>query len=177
MLLLFIFNVAVAQKKLHPYIAIHATGNSDMNYIGPSFSAGADFQLKKQLLLTGYIHYFKDRFEKMHSNAGHLKGHYNSLTAAFLAQYRINKKTQRYFFGALGFAWQRIDEDYTSFYYRFNDKRRFITPAMRFGYAVPASQHHLAIEINATGPNTYTRAPFEIQETLTLLSLGTRFIF
>lgn len=156
---------------------MYATGNASMDYIGPSFSAGGDYHLRKRLLLTGYVHYFKKQRKEMSQDIGLQTGHFEAVTVAGLMQYRFSRKERSYLFGAIGLALQHITEDYADIYYQFNDKRLFVTPALRVGYSVPAFNHRLAIEINATGPHSYAMDLYQTQEILTLLSLGLRFAF
>ncbi|GAA4384456.1 hypothetical protein [Hymenobacter koreensis] len=181
LLLLSVFLLPVtasAQHKLRPYAGLHASGDAQMYYLGPSGQIGADYRINHSFGLTTYIHYFRRRIDRTEANNGFEKGRFDCLTGAVLAQVHLGQKPERGLFVGAGIAAQRwedkFESDWTSGWHTI---RRNVLPAIRFGYAFPVGQHHLTAELNATGPYQERTAQGSYTELITQLSIGTRFVW
>ena len=164
----------------HPYAGIHISGDAEMFYIGPSFQAGVDYQLKKRIVLSGYLHYFTKRVNTIEYGGIFRNGKFKTFTGALLFQGNISKSLTKSFFLAAGIALQRWRDKYNSSYDSWDDKRTTLIPAFRLGYFFPMDQHKLTIELNGTGPYGYSYSndisAGSVLEILTQISLGMRFI-
>ena len=164
----------------HPYAGIHITGDAEMFYIGPSFQAGVDYQLKKRMVLSGYIHFFARKIENVEYGGFLEKGKFKTLTGALLIQANTSKSLSKSFFLAAGAALQRWRDKYTTNYGSWDDKRTTLIPAFRIGYFFPIDKHKMTVELNGTVPYFYSYtndiSSGRVTEILTQLSLGVRFI-
>ena len=160
----------------HPFIGIHVSADAEMFYIGPSFQIGTDFQLKKRIILTSYFHYFSKKINNNYNNSFSEKGNFKTVTGAVLCQMSTSNRLNRSFFIAGGIAIQSWRDNYTSGNTIWDKKRITILPAIRLGYFFPAGWHKLTVELNWTGPYSYTDGTTDAIEIATQLSLGIRFI-
>ncbi len=160
----------------HPYIGIHVSGDAEMFYIGPSFQIGADFQLKKRITLTSYLHYYSKKVNNNGNDFFFETGKFKTLTGAVLCQINTGKSLNRSFFIAGGIAIQSWMDNYSSSNNNWDKKRITVIPAMRLGYFFPADWHKFTVELNWTGPYSYTEGLGYTTEIVTQLSLGMRFI-
>jgi len=167
----------LSQVKLHPYVGLHISGDAEMYYIGPSFQAGADLYLKKRLLLTSYLHFFKKKINRTEGGGSFENGKFKTVTIAALIQFNTSKKLSRSFFLGVGFCVQEWNDIFISDYSAWNKQRKNYLPAIRVGYFFSKGKNKLTIELNATGPYSYSDFGWQAVEILTQLSLGTRFIF
>jgi hypothetical protein len=167
----------LSQLTLHPYVGLHISGDAEMYYVGPSLQAGADLQLRKKLLLTSYIHYFKKKVTRTESGGSFENGKFKTVTVAALIQFNTSKKLSRSFFLAGGFCVQKWNDIFISDYGAWNKQRKNYLPAIRVGYFFSTGKNKLTIELNGTGPYSYSDFVWQTVEILTQLSLGTRFIF
>ena len=152
-----------------------------MFYVGPSFQAGADYQIKKRIVLSGYIHYFTKKVIGAEYPGIFWKGKFKTFTGTFLFQGNISKSPTKSFFLAGGVALQRWKDKYSDNYDSWDDKRTTLIPAIRIGYFFPVDRYKITIELNGTGPYSYSYSNIistvSVLEILTQLSLGMRFIF
>ena len=165
------------QLRLHPYLGLHISGDAEMYYVGPSLQAGADLHLKKRLLLTSYIHFFKKKVNRTEDGGSFENGKFKTVTIAALIQFNTSKKLSRSFFLAGGFCVQKWSDIFVTDYSAWNKQRKNYLPTMRVGYFFSKGKNKLTIELNATGPYSYRDYGWQTVEILTQLSLGTRFIF
>ena len=159
-----------------PYLGIHVSGDAEMFYIGPSFQIGTDFQLKKRIILSSYLHYYSKKINTNNNNSFFEKGEFKTVTGAVLCQINTGKSLTRSFFIAGGIAIQSWMDNYTSVNDTWDKKRITLLPAMRLGYFFPAGWHKLTAELNWTGPYSYSDGAVSAIELVTQLSLGMRFI-
>jgi hypothetical protein len=167
----------LSQIQLHPYVGLHISGDAEMYYLGPSLQAGADLQLRKKLLLTSYVHYFKKKVDRTEADGSFERGKFKTVTVAALIQFNTSRKSSKSFFIAGGFCVQQWHDAFVSDYSAWNTQRKNFLPAMRVGYFFSKGKNKLTIELNATGPYSYSDYGWQTVEILTQLSLGTRFIF
>jgi hypothetical protein len=173
-----LFKKKKTNSRWHPYAGLHISGDAGMYYIGPSFQIGTDFYLQKKLLLSTYLHYFRDELHTTGENGFFEDGKYRTLTGALLIQLNTSKKiTGRSFFIAAGMAIQNRVDTATTSYDQWNDRRTTLLPAFRLGYFFPLRSHKLSIEINGTGPYSEMVEGSGFTEILTQVSLGCRYIF
>ena len=168
---------SLSQVKLYPYVGLHISGDAEMYYVGPSLQAGADLHLKKRLLLTSYIHLFKKKVNRTGGGGSFEKGKFKTVTIAALIQFNTSKKLSRSFFLAGGFCVQEWNDIFNSDYSAWNKQRKNYLPTIRVGYFFSKGKNKLTIELNGTGPYSYSDFGWQTVEILTQLSLGTRFIF
>lgn len=164
----------------HPYLGIHITGDAEMFYIGPSFQAGVDYQVKERIVLSSYIHYFSKKVTNTEYGGFSEKGKFKTITGALLIQANTGKRPGKSFFIAAGAALQRWSDKYSNNYDSWDDKRTTLIPAFRLGYFFPFDQYKMTIELNGTGPYAYSYtndiSSGRVTEILTQLSLGVLFI-
>jgi hypothetical protein len=166
------------QRKWHPYLGLHITGDAEMFYIGPSFQLGTDLQLKKRFLVSSYIHYFGKKVNNVEYGGYFENGKLNILTIAALAQLNTSRNLRRSFFIAGGIAFQYWHDRYKNNFSDWDNERNTLLPAIRFGYFFPSGKNRITIELNATGPYSYGDDNSSVTEILTQFSfLGCRFIF
>jgi hypothetical protein len=166
----------ISTSRWHPYIGIHLSADAEMFYLGPSFQIGTDFQLKRKILLTSYFHYYSKKIKNNYNNSFSENGKFKTFTGAVLCQINPGKNLRRSFFIAGGVAIQSWRDIYASGNTAWDEKRITILPAMRLGYFFPAGWHKLAVELNWTGPYSYSDGTTDAIEIATQLSLGVRFI-
>ncbi|RTQ47760.1 hypothetical protein EJV47_17725 [Hymenobacter gummosus] len=176
--LLLLPGAAAAQHKLRPYLGLHASGNADMTYVGPSGQLGADYYPLRRLGLSAYAHYFRRRFDRNFNNEFE-EDKFDCLTGAVLLELRLGRQPERRgFFAGAGVALQYLKDDYHSYWARiYTLRKRDVLPAFRLGYAFPLGRHQLTAELNATGPYSETRPTSHYTESITQLSLGTRLVW
>lgn len=167
----------LSQLRFHPYLGLHISGDAEMYYVGPSLQAGADLHLKKRLLVTSYIHYFKKKVNRTWDGGLFENGKFKTLTIAALIQFNTSKKLSRSFFLAGGFCVQKWNDTFISDFSAWNKQRKNYLPTIRTGYFFSKGKNKLTIELNATGPYSYSDFGWQTVEILTQLSLGARFIF
>lgn len=166
-----------AQQKWHPYVGLHASGDAEMYYLGPSFQLGTDYHFNDRVGLTAYLHSYRRSITKT-DPADYEKGHFYCLTGAVLFELRPSKKAPQGLFLAGGLAVQQVDDEFDSNWAYWDEHRTNILPAIRIGYAFPLLQRHLiTAEINATGPYQEQGYQSTYTEIITQLSLGTRIIW
>lgn len=163
-------------SRWHPYGGLYLSSDAEMYYLGPSFMAGVDVNLKKRLALGAYIHYF---FVGVNNRDSGLieKGRMRTFTTAFLVQLNAGAGWYKGFFVGLGLAIQVYADRFQGGLGRWDDKRITAMPVIRMGYIFPAGLHAIAIEFNGTGPYSYNDGPDTITEIFTQVSFGGRFIF
>jgi hypothetical protein len=169
------------QSKWQPYLGLHASGDAELFYLGPSFQVGTDFVISKKSALTSYLHFFPKKVNNSYTDGSFEKGKYRSLTAALLFEGRLGRTSNKGTYLAGGLAFQSLKDDFSSNTNMWNMERNIIVPAIRIGYAFPFKVNKVTIELNATGPSNYKidDNPFtgEIIEILTQISIGTRYTF
>ncbi len=169
---------ANAQHRLRPYVGLHASGDAQMYYLGPSGQIGVDYRINNSWGLTSYGHYFRRRIDRTETNNQFEKGSFDCLTGAFLVQVYFGNKPNRGLFAGVGVAAQRVEDNFKSDWsLGWHTIRRDVLPAIRFGYAFPIGPHHLTAELNATGPYQERTTYYIDTELITELSVGTRFIW
>lgn len=168
---------SIGKSRWHPYIGLHISGDAEMFYIGPSLQAGTDFQLKKRLVLSGYVHYFSKKIDNAKSGGFFEHGRFKTITGELLVQGNTSKNLNRSFFLAGGVALQYWHDRYSNSFDNWDNERTTLIPAIRFGYFFPLNKQKITIEINATGPYSYKDGSSSVIEILTQISLGCRFIF
>ncbi|GAB2947791.1 hypothetical protein GCM10027048_10970 [Hymenobacter coalescens] len=176
--MLLLAGLATAQHQLRPYAGLHASGNADMVYVGPSVQIGADYRPLRRLGLSTYVHYFRRRFDRNFANEFE-EGKFDCLTGAALLELRLGRQPERrgLFVGA-GVALQYLKDDYHSYWARVYTLRKHdVLPALRLGYAFPLGRHQLTAELNATGPYHEGDEYSSYTELLTQLSVGTRLVW
>ncbi|MEO7924854.1 MAG: hypothetical protein ABIR30_14315 [Chitinophagaceae bacterium] len=164
----------------HPYLGLHISGDAEMFYLGPSFQGGVDFQVRERIVLSGYVHYFMKKRENVEYGGFLEKGRFKTFTGALLLQLNTSINPAKSCFLAGGIAIQRWRDKYSTDYDSWDDKRTTWIPAIRVGYFFPIQENKLSIELNGTGPYSYTYGDpptGRVLEILTQLSLGMRFIF
>ncbi|MGY2131970.1 hypothetical protein ACW9KT_07065 [Hymenobacter sp. HD11105] len=167
----------IAQQKWRPYAGIHASGDAEMYYLGPSFQLGTDYYFNDRLGLTGYVHSYRRGITNT-DPADYEKGHFHCLTGAVLFELRPGKKALQGLFLAGGLAVQQVDSEFDSSWAYWDERRTNVLPVIRIGYAFPLLQRHLiTVEINATGPYQERKYLSTYTEIITQLSLGTRIIW
>ena len=176
-----LFSAALfSQPRLHPGVGIHISGDAQMYYIGPSFQLGADYYLKKRILLCGYLHSFSKWVDKTYPDNSFEKGRFKTTTVAVLVQFNLSKKPSHSIFIAGGIAAQKWADKFESSWADWNKKRTTLLPALRLGYFFTMSHIKMAIELNGTGPYSYNEeeggVTWGVTEVLTQLSAGLRFI-
>lgn len=178
--LLLLSGAATAQRRLRPYLGLHASGDAEMFYLGPSAQLGADYRLTSHLGLGGYLHYFRRRIDRDFGNYQTEQGRFDCLTGAVLLDVRLGRQPERRgpFVGG-GLALQYLRDEYQTNRLRIYTLRKHdVLPALRLGYAFPLGRHQLTAELNATGPysefNDYGGSTTEL---ITQLSLGTRLLW
>jgi hypothetical protein len=176
--LLLLSGAAAAQHKLRPYLGLHASGNADMVYVGPSAQLGLDYRPLRHLGLSAYAHYFRRRFDRNFANEFE-EGKFDCLTGALLLEVRLGRQPERRgFFAGGGLALQYLKDDYHSYWARiYQERKRNVLPALRLGYAFPLGRHQLTAELNATGPYNEATEYGSYTELITQLSLGTRLVW
>ncbi|UYZ59558.1 hypothetical protein [Hymenobacter latericus] len=166
-----------AQHKLRPYAGLHASGDAQMYYLGPSGQLGADYRFNHVLGATAYVHYFRRKIDRA-SGASFEDGRFDCRTVALLAQVHLGAKPERGLFAAAGVAAQRLEDEYRADWTGgWHTVRRNVLPAFRLGYAFPVGPHQLTAELNATGPYQERDAYGTYTELITQLSLGTRLVW
>ncbi|HEV8273360.1 MAG TPA: hypothetical protein VGQ04_18730 [Chitinophagaceae bacterium] len=99
-------------------------------------------------------------------------------TFIFLTSLIISSSVlSQHFFLAGGFCVQTWSDIFVSDYSAWNKQRNNYLPTIRMGYFFSKRKNKLTIELNATGPYSYSDFGWQTVEILTQLSLGTRFIF
>lgn len=165
------------RNRWHPYAGIHVSGDAAMVFIGPSFLAGVDFQLKKRVVLSVYLQYFRKKIKNTWDGGGFENGRFKTITGAILCQANSSRNPNKSFFIAGGVAFQRWVQLYNSDYNSWDDKRTTIIPAARLGYFFPMGENKVTVELNLTGPYSYGDANSSVIEILTQVSFGLRYIF
>jgi len=172
---------AFSQEKFKPYIGVHASMDAGGYYVGPSFMAGTDYQLKQGYSLSSYFHLFHDRLYDVYPDGSIDKGNYQSYILALLLEKHLSHKPKRGMQVAGGIAVQRTIEDYISYNVPGYEKRTILVAALRLGYRFPFKHRSFTVELNAVGPHIGKVGPPpyypQTIEILTQLSLGTRFLF
>lgn len=162
----------------HPYVGLHLSSDAEMYYLGPSFQAGVDFNLKPRLALSTYIHYFYVGVNNRDNSGLIEKGRMRTFTSAFLIQLDAGAGWYKGFFVGTGIALQQYADRFQGSWSRWDDKRTTLTLAIRLGYLFPAGLHAIAIEFNGTGPYSYSDGyTGTVTEVFTQVSFGARFIF
>ncbi|MBA2745633.1 MAG: hypothetical protein H0U44_05350 [Flavisolibacter sp.] len=166
---------------MKPFIGIHATGDAEMYYIGPSIQAGSDLSLNQNFILSGYLHFFPRQIDRTYENGEFEKGSYRTFTAAILLEKKWRKRYDKGFFLAGGLAYQYLNDDFSAHFANWHRIRHILLPALRTGYSFPIGKHQLTAELNATGPSFYKLEDngftSNVTEILSQISIGTRFIF
>jgi hypothetical protein len=165
------------RRRWHPYAGIHVSGDAAMVFIGPSFQAGVDFQLKRRVVLSAYLHYFHKKINNVWDGGGYENGRFKTITGTILCQANSSRNPNKSFFIAGGVAIQRWMQLYNSDYNSWDDKRTTVVPAARLGYFFPIGDNKITVELNATGPYSYGDANSSVLEILTQVSFGFRYIF
>ncbi|MEP6952101.1 MAG: hypothetical protein ABI863_22615 [Ginsengibacter sp.] len=174
-------SLVVVQKHLsrwHPYGGLHLSSDAELYYLGPSFQAGVDFNLKPRLAFSTYIHYFRAGVNNVDNTGLSEKGRLRTFTSALLIQVDAGAGWYKGFFIGGGIALQQYADRFKGIFGSYDDARTTVTPAIRMGYIFPAGLHAIAIEFNGTGPYSYSDGfNGTITEVFTQVSLGGRFIF
>ena len=169
-----------AQQRLglRPYLGIHASGDAEMYYLGPSFQVGSDYRFTERWGLSAYVHSYRNRVDE-EDDYHYEKGKFNCFTGALLLEFHAGRQMSRGMFFAGGVAVQRVKDVFdASWGAHWNDERTGPIPAIRFGYAFPLRKTHcITAEINATGPYQERYGYSGSTELITQLSLGTRLIW
>ncbi|MEO8819513.1 MAG: hypothetical protein ABI374_01595 [Ginsengibacter sp.] len=163
-------------SRWHPYGGLHLSSDAEMYYLGPSFEAGVDVNLKTHLALGAYIHYFFVGVNNR-DNGVIEKGRMRTFTTAVLIQVNAGAGWYKGFFLGFGLAIQQYADRFKGRWGSWDDKRTTVTLAIRTGYLFPAGLNAIAIEFNGTGPHSYNDGPDSITEIFTQVSVGGRFIF
>jgi hypothetical protein len=170
--------ISTGQTKWHPYAGLYLSMDAQGFYVGPSVMAGVDYKLKKKFSLSGYVHFFTKKVEGYYPGNGNEIGKYRNLTTATLLQYHLAKKENKGLYAGVGICHQSSVDDYKSDVLVYYEKRNIIIPAFRFGYRLPIKKRYgLGIELNGTGPYSYSGDNWSGLDIQTLVSVGCRFIF
>ncbi|MEO7120604.1 MAG: hypothetical protein ABIY62_05875 [Ginsengibacter sp.] len=172
--------VMVRQRlsRWHPYGGLHLSSDAELYYLGPSFQAGVDFNVTRQLALSAYIHYFHTSANSYDNTGFDDKGRFKTFTSALLVQLDAGAGWYKGFFIGLGVALQKYSDRNTGNFAPYDEIRTTVTPAIRVGYSFPAGLHAISIEFNGTGPYLYSDGLYGVvTEAFTQVSLGGRFIF
>ncbi len=162
----------------HPYGGLHLSSDAEMYYLGPSFQAGVDFSLTRHLALSAYIHYFHTSVNNRETTGFDEKGKFRTFTSAFLLQMDAGAGWYKGFFAGAGVALQQYSDRFSGMFGAYDEVRTTVTPAIRVGYLFPAGLHAVAIELNSTGPYSYSDGiSGVITEVFTQVSFSGRFIF
>jgi hypothetical protein len=179
-LLLLISISCLSQTEWNPYIGLRVSTNADGYYVGASPQAGVNFQFKKELALSGYLHYFSRHIENTYADGTWDGGIYHSAIFALLLERNFYRMKNKGVILGGGLAIQYTSEDYRSSWYDYHLDRTIVVAAARIGYTFPICERSIVVEINAVGPHvskTHTDPSVKTIEILTQLSLGTRIIF
>jgi hypothetical protein len=173
--------VVVEQQlsRLHYYGGLHLTSDAEMYYLAPSFQAGVEFNLKRRLALSAYIHYFYSTVNNAgNSNPANEIGRYRTFTSAVLIQADAGSGWYKGFFIGIGLAMQQYADKFQGPFGSYDERGTRVIPAIRMGYLFPAGLHAIAVEFNGTGPYSYNDGlTGTVTEIFTQVSLGGRFIF
>ena len=165
-------------SRWHPYGGLHFSSDAELYYLGPSFQAGVDFNLKPRLAFSSYIHYFYTGVNNKDNTGLAEKGRFRTFTSAFLIQLDAGAGWYKGFFFGIGVALQQYADRFEGGFGSYDDRRTTLTQAIRMGYLFPAGLHAIALEFNGTGPYSYGDGyGGTITEVFTQVSLGGRFIF
>jgi hypothetical protein len=144
-----------------------------MEYIGPSFMLGSDFQFSKKSTVSPYIHHFA-----VHNSWGT----FTAWTFAVVYQRNFGKGDVKRFYVGLGPAAQhriKVNPNIPE-----GRERQYLTLAYRLGYAFHTKGTVICAELSPTGPHSYRgsevingmKLAWSTTESLTLPSIGFRFI-
>lgn len=166
-------------SRLHYYGGLHLSSDAEMYYLAPSFQAGVEFNLKRRLVISAYIHYFYTTVNNAaNSNPADEIGRYRTFTSAVLIQADAGSGWYKGFFVGIGLAMQQYADKFQGPFGSYDERGTRVIPAIRMGYLFPAGLHAIAIEFNGTGPYSYNDGfAGTVTEISTQVSLGGRFIF
>jgi hypothetical protein len=168
---------AISQSRIHPFLGLHASGDAEMYYLGPSIQAGMDVDIKPNFGLSSYLHFFPRKFNRSYPDGRFEKGDYKAFTAALLLESRPGRFSSG-FSMAGGLAFQHLNDSFSSDFTNWKRERNILVAALRIGYAFPIKNQRLSIDLNATGPSFYNYEDNgfsnQVIEILTQLSLGMR---
>jgi hypothetical protein len=172
-LLCFLLTSSFAQIQSRTYLGLYFTGDGAMEYIGPSFMLGSDFQVTKKTTISPYVHHFATR---------NSWGKLTAWTLAVLYQRNFGKgEIKRMYFGIGPAAQHRIKFNE---YHPEGEEHTYITLAYRLGYAFHFKDVVMCTELSPTGPYSYRGSSvyngqkhgWSVTESLTFPSVGFRFI-
>ena len=165
-------------SRWHPYGGIHLTSDAELYYGGPSFQAGIDYNIKRNLSIGSYIHYFYGSVASVRSNGISEEGRFRTITLATIIQAYAGKGWYKGFFVGAGIALQGYADRFSGINGYFNENHTTLMGAFRSGYTFSAGLRAISVELNVTGPYSMSPAPGDVYtEIFTQESLGVRFIF
>ncbi len=165
-------------ERWHPYGGLHLTSDAELYYGGPSFQAGVDYNIKRNLSIGSYIHYFYGSVASVRNNGISEEGRFRTFTVATILQLYAGKGWYKGFFFGAGLAIQDYADRFRGIFGYYDENHTTLMGAFRLGYTFPAGLRAISFEFNATGPYSTSYEPNEVyMEIFTQVSLGVRFIF
>lgn len=152
--------------------AIRFTGDAEMAFIGPSFSAGPGVQIGNHLSISSTYTFFYDSY-----SSGSDKETFRTHTIDLLPIYHFNEldKSLRGFYMGIGLAWQNRKMTPESIMI---ERPSYITAVFNLGYQWPVKMNKiergLALEWKAIGPYKETYDNGGYLEQFTQFMIGVR---
>jgi hypothetical protein len=188
--ILFSVSSVQSQKNWHPFAGLHVSANSDLYYVGPSFSAGVIHPIgkKKKWSWAPELHYFRQYEEYPQTSITHSWDKFVSFSIRSNFNYKANSKTNKGFIigGGLGFQYGKDEcvtvtqtgniKEENVHYDAINYKSFMLTFNTGYSFLLK-KEKSIQVLFSAIGPYKARDEYGSYTEIISVLSLGTRFVF
>jgi hypothetical protein len=166
------FAASAQQKKLFAEAAIRLSGDAELAFVGPAFSAGGGVNLGKRFSFAASYTFFAARFR---DDAGRQTFKTNTLDLVGLYHFQnvFNPAKGFYAGGGAGIQSRKTSETFVI------QQNSYTVAVFNIGYRFPVLVHgkkrSLSIDAKAMGPYIEHLADGDYVEVLTQLMIGVRF--